>query len=328
MPRITASVVIPVKNPGPIFREVVAAACGQYFPDGHEVIIIDSGSTDGTADWLRGQRGIKLIEIPSRQFGHGRTRNLGVEEAEGDYVAFLTHDALPADRYWLTNLVAPFKGRPDVAAVFGRHLPYSSASPPTKHNLLTGFEAFKQKPFQFIESEADYEGNTQLRQFLHFYSDNNSCLRKSVWNIIPYPDVEFAEDQLWAKAIIEAGYTKAYAHNAAVYHSHDWGPVTTGRRSFDEAMFFRLYFGYKMCPSIIHGISNIIRLTRRDFSLYRAAFPKGSVLECFIRAFSVNFFMQVGYYFGQRHKVLPRSAIARISLDHSLKAGASRHVQA
>ena len=49
------------------------------------------------------------------------------------------------------------------------------------------------------------------RQFLHYYSDNNSCLRKSYWEIFPYQDVDYGEDQLWADWIIKSNKTKAFA---------------------------------------------------------------------------------------------------------------------
>ena len=77
------------------------------------------------------------------------------------------------------------------------------------------------------------------RQVLHFYSDNNSCLRRSVWGAIPYPVIEYGEDQVWADQIIKAGYKKAYAVNAVVYHSHDYDEAETLERSRIEAGFFR-----------------------------------------------------------------------------------------
>ena len=42
---------------------------------------------------------------------------------------------------------------------------------------------------------------------------------------ISFPDVSFAEDQIWAKTIIEAGFKKAFARNSLVKHSHGFGPI-------------------------------------------------------------------------------------------------------
>tara|TARA_B100000886_G_scaffold338953_1_gene303052 strand:- start:1177 stop:1671 length:495 start_codon:yes stop_codon:yes gene_type:complete len=84
------------------------------------------------------------------------------------------------------------------------------------------------------------------RQFLHYYSDNNSCLRKSYWESFPYQDVDYGEDQLWADWIIKCNKTKAFAYNAIVYHSHDYSIEQEFERCYTEAQFFLKYFGYNI----------------------------------------------------------------------------------
>jgi hypothetical protein len=83
------------------------------------------------------------------------------------------------------------------------------------------------------------------RRFMHFFSDNNSCLRRSVWEKHPYPEIEFGEDQAWADLIIKAGYSKVYAPTACVYHSHEFTLEQTAERKEIEREFFRSYFGYR-----------------------------------------------------------------------------------
>lgn len=74
----------------------------------------------------------------------------------------------------------------------------------------------------------------------------------------------FAEDQLWAKAIVEAGYAKAYADRARVFHSHEYRVCETLRPN-DEARTFRGSFGYRLCPSIAHGLAQSLRCSVRDY---------------------------------------------------------------
>ncbi|MEJ8575004.1 glycosyltransferase family 2 protein, partial [Microbaculum marinum] len=114
-----------------------------------------------------------------------------------------------------------------------------------------------------------YESDPGWRQFLHFYSDNNSCLRRSVWEKIPYPDVEFAEDQIWAHRVIEAGYAKAYADDAVVRHSHDYGPLERFQRAFDESNAFRVLFGYSLCGTPSKAARAIGWHVRRDIGFAR-----------------------------------------------------------
>jgi rhamnosyltransferase len=67
------------------------------------VRVIDSGSTDGTVDIIKGYSSVRLIEISAREFGHSKTRNFAIANTKRDYIAMLTQDALPANRFWLAD---------------------------------------------------------------------------------------------------------------------------------------------------------------------------------------------------------------------------------
>lgn len=263
-----ASVVIPTKNPGPGFRAVLDRVLDQDCPWPFEVIVIDSGSSDGTIEHVRSRPVVRLHQIAPQDFGHGRTRNLAAAMAEGEFVAFLTHDALPVDRNWLGEIVAAVEQSSDIAGAFGRHVAYPDASPFTKRDLDNHFAGFLAHPLVVSRAldPARYEADQGWRQLLHFYSDNNSCLRRSVWEQIPYPDVEFAEDQIWAHRVVEAGHAKAYAPDAVVYHSHDYGLFERFQRSFDESNAFRVLFGYRLNPTPWRAFLSIGWLTRRDLA--------------------------------------------------------------
>lgn len=243
---VKASVVIPTLNGGELLLKVVDAVLAQQAPWPFELLIIDSGSTDGSLAQLQA-KSVRIHSIPKSEFSHGGTRNLGVELTTGEYVAFLTQDALPADQSWLFNLVSTLEHEPKAAGAFGRHLAYPEASPFVQRDLEGHFNNLAKYPL-YLDKETDAErfstGEAAWRQVLHFYSDNNSCLRRSVWQQIPYPVIEYGEDQVWADLIIKAGYKKAYAINAVVYHSHDYDERETFERSQIEAKFFYRHFNY------------------------------------------------------------------------------------
>jgi rhamnosyltransferase len=308
-----ASVVIPTKDPGPIFRQVLDRTLSQQARWPFEIIVIDSGSKDGTVDYARA-RAAKVISIPPESFGHGRTRNLAIGQARGEFVALLTQDATPADERWLANLVAAVEQHPMIAGAFGRHIAYAHASPFTKRDLDNHFAEFLTHP-PVVNRDTDRERfarDVGWRQFLHFYSDNNSCLRRSVWEHLPYPDVEFAEDQIWAQQVIDCGWSKAYAPDAIVYHSHDYTVGDSLRRAFDESAAFRRLFGYRLGGTPRQMLRSIFRLSMADWSWAKAnGVVPGQVLKRMLQDAA----LVVGHGLGARVDFLPQWMQTRLSRD-------------
>jgi len=249
---IKASVIIPTWNAGEVFKKVVKRLQEQKAPWEFEVLVLDSGSKDGTVEFVKENPDIKLHIIPNSEFQHGRTRNLAISLTGGEYVAVLTQDALPVDEYWLYNMVTSLEHYPNAAGVFGKHFAWPDADPYTQRDLKNHFLGFEEHPY-CVSKETDIakwkSDDLGWKQFLHFYSDNNSMMRKSVWDKIPYPEVAFGEDQAWAWEIIKAGYQKVYCKQGAVYHSHDFDEGNVEKRAFEEAEFFRDEFGYTMIES-------------------------------------------------------------------------------
>src|SRR5215472_9165657 len=73
-----------------------------------EVVAVDSGSTDGTAELLT-RRADRVIPIAPTSFNHGGTRNLGIGHCKGDLVVLLVQDALPDTDNWLATLIEPLR---------------------------------------------------------------------------------------------------------------------------------------------------------------------------------------------------------------------------
>ncbi|MBB5324203.1 rhamnosyltransferase [Anoxybacillus tepidamans] len=254
--KIRASVIIPVKNGGQIFEKVLNKVLEQELRDGtFEIIIIDSGSSDGSVEFVRSKmnkrNNVRLLQIEPREFGHGKTRNLGASRAKGEILVFLTQDALPYDNYWLENLLVPFEIDDNIAGVFGRHIPYDDCDIFEKELINRHFQGFGEEiTVHYLEDKQRYKLDEGYRHMLCFYSDNSSAMRKSIWKKIPYPDVDFAEDQLWAKQIIERGYKKAYTPYSIVYHSHRYSFREQFRRYYDEYRGLNNIYNYIPVKSV------------------------------------------------------------------------------
>jgi hypothetical protein len=78
---------------------------------------------------------LRIEKIPKAEFQHGRTRNLCAQMARGEFVAFLTQDALPADEFWLYHIVTVLERFPDAAGAFGRRMPWADSTPFTKRDI-------------------------------------------------------------------------------------------------------------------------------------------------------------------------------------------------
>lgn len=316
------SVCILTKNPGAIFKSVLSSVLKQDVNFGYEVVIVDSGSTDGTIDFIKGIESskprIKLIEIEPTEFGHGKTRNFAASQSVGDFIVMITHDANPVNRDWLSNLIKPFGQDEKVAGVFGRHYAYEDATVFTKRDLKLHFDNFAAGPkIVYLDDENRYQNDVGYRQWLHYFSDNNAALRRSVWEKCPYPEVDFAEDQLWAKEIIQLGYKKAYADDAIVYHSHNYNLEQTLRRSYDESRALKRLFGYKLCPSIANIAYQTYACTKRDVAYVKTLSDNKNKLSMLYIA-SWHFLKQLGYYLGDNF-YNSKTIYKLVSLDNSIK---------
>ena len=91
-PGRTVSVVIPTHNRAAIVERSLRSVLAQTTPP-IEILVVDDASTDGTAARLEGcaHEAVRVLRLAER-VGGGRARNVGIEAARGDWVAFLDSD--------------------------------------------------------------------------------------------------------------------------------------------------------------------------------------------------------------------------------------------
>jgi glycosyltransferase involved in cell wall biosynthesis len=243
------TVAIPVLNGARYLEEVLTAVRAQEVDRDVEILIFDSGSTDGSQEIAR-RHGAVLHQIAKHEFSHGGTRNRMMEVASGDHVAFLTQDATPAHEGWLAALLEGFAQADDVAAVFGPHDARPDASHMIKSEMERHFASWGNGATKIDVQRLDPSpaGIAAYRSFpgqLTFLSDVNCAIARWAWERIPYREVPYAEDQLLGRELIEAGFAKVFHPDARVLHSHDYPPVDFLRRYFDEFRSLREVLGFK-----------------------------------------------------------------------------------
>jgi glycosyltransferase involved in cell wall biosynthesis len=218
------TVAIPVLDGGALFGEVLAAVRAQEVGRPVELLVADSGSTDGSARLAR-RVGARVLEVAPGEFSHGGTRNRMVEAAAGDHVAFLTQDSVPAHRGWLAALLRGFTLADDVALVCGPYRPREDDSAMVRRELIEFFARFGGER---VDRGVAGPGPAS------FYSSANGALARWAWERVPLRPVPYAEDQVLARDVLAAGLAKAYVPDAAVVHSHDLPPLRALRRYFDD----------------------------------------------------------------------------------------------
>jgi len=246
------TVAIPTRDGGEQLLGTLAALARQSVK--HELLICDSGSTDGSVQAARAH-GARVLELDPSLFSHGGTRNLLMREASGTRVAFLTQDAEPADERWLEHLLGGLELAPDVGIAFGPYRPRAEASPAVRIELERWFASLSPDGRPRLERLDATERLLPVKELLGrrgFFTDANACVARAAWERVPFREVAYAEDRVLAIEMLRAGYAKAFIPDAAVLHSHDYTAVQELRRCFDEWRGLREIYGWREPAGAAH----------------------------------------------------------------------------
>src|ERR1019366_7503629 len=86
------SIIIPTYNRLDYLKQALRSVWAQTFTD-YEIIVVDDGSNDGTREYLNGLWS-KLRILSQPNSGPGAARNVGIREAQGEYIALVDSDDL------------------------------------------------------------------------------------------------------------------------------------------------------------------------------------------------------------------------------------------
>ena len=169
---------------------------------------------------------IKLFVIKPSEFGHGKTRNFAVKQAQGNIIVFLSQDALPIGNDWLKNLIAPLE---DAVGVFCKQVPYPKTSLEEKYFYSISYPS---EARIMTKKDVDSFSNKNI-----FFSNVCGAVKKEL--LVKYPfrdDLIMSEDQFWGREVLKGGYKIIYEPKARVYHSHNYNLIQLFKRYYQSGL--------------------------------------------------------------------------------------------
>ena len=207
----------------------------QTWPD-VEIVVVDSGSTDGTLDVV-GRHEATVLHITPEEFSFGRSLNRGCEAATGDILVFISAHCYPTHDDWLEQMLEPFHD-PSVQVVYGKQ----RGDERTRFSEHRVFE-------QWFPDASDGDQD-------HPFTNNANCaVRRARWLASPYDErLSGLEDIAWSKSVLEEGGRIVYSAAAEVAHVHEETPARIFNRYRREGIAFHRIF-----PSERFGIGDFVR---------------------------------------------------------------------
>jgi rhamnosyltransferase len=212
----SVSIILRSFNEAWALRETLPALAAQNFKQ-WDLIVIDSGSTDGSVELLRQFQPRHLIQIPHSEYNPSRVMNHGMELASSNFGIFLNADATPQGSNWLGPLVTALLD-PQVAAVFGRQIPRPDCQAVFAHDY-----------------ERCFGPNRESASWEHFFSMASSGIRKDIWAKRGFNErMQYSEDDEYTRWCRAQGYRVVYVPESVAMHSHNYTPAQAWKRSFGE----------------------------------------------------------------------------------------------
>ncbi|HEY8381978.1 MAG TPA: glycosyltransferase [Microvirga sp.] len=271
---LTVSVVIPTYNAGAEFYWLLRKLRAQRGLGSVEIVVVDSGSSDGTVEQAR-KAGCRVVQIDKSQFSHSYARNLGAQHASGDLLLFTVQDAYPIGDYWLHTLARCLRN-PDaqtqLAAVSCAEFPR------TDSELL--YNALIDTHYRFLGCrDRDRvgaftgESNEALRSQGQL-SDVACMIERSTFERYFYHG-RYAEDLTLGVRLIRDGQRIGMLSSVKVIHSHNRPKGYYVRRIFVDVAFLTDVFPDFQVPDSVSIIGTFAAAYTLQDHLRRFRWPAG-----------------------------------------------------
>ncbi|MCR5294299.1 MAG: glycosyltransferase [Lachnospiraceae bacterium] len=296
----SVDVVIPTYHPGKETGELLKRLKAQTLKP-RRILIINTEEEFWDPALAEGIPEAEVFHIKKQDFDHAATRNMGAELASGDYLLFMTQDAMPAGRKLLKRLQASFE-EPGVAAAYARQLPAKDCRPIERYT-----RRFNYPPESRVKSLSDLP---ELGVKTFFCS--NVCAmydRKILMERKGFaaPCI-FNEDMIFAGRAVRDGLKIAYVSGAGVIHSHNYSALQQFHRNFDNGVSQVLH------PEVFGGLSSMGEGGRLVKGTAAYLLASGHILllpELFVQSAA----KLAGFKLGRAFRLLPKRLILAAAMN-------------
>ena len=246
---IRYSVIVPAYNARHTIGACLGALAEQTVPGAaFEVIVVDDGSTDATAE-VAARHPVRVIT--QAHAGPATARNLGARAARGRYLLFTDADCIPTHD-WVEQIARPLEADEGVAGVKGTYR--------TRQTSLIA-------RFSQVEFEEKYALLSRVRDIDFIDTGSAAFRRDAFWEIGGF-DTSFRaasnEDTQLSFSLVERGWRLAFADRATVYHEHSESLARYVLRKWRHG-FWRVQV-YRRHPAKMAGDSYTPRSTQLQFA--------------------------------------------------------------
>jgi rhamnosyltransferase len=299
-----------------------------------QVVVVDSGSTDGSLD-LSLQAGFTLLHTKAQDFNHGATRqwalNQGFFKSESssaqsptnsatpstspsastppDFIVFLTQDAILANSNALEELLQAFQD-PQVAAAYGRQLPK-----PEAHWLEAHTRSFN---YPNASRTVQLQDKASLGIKACFLSNSFAAYRlQALMAQGGFPaHLPLGEDTFTAAKLLLSGQSLRYQATAEVYHSHNYNGLQDFQRMFDTGVF------HAQNPWLLQNFGKAegegAKLVKSQWAYLKAQAGQPhhpNFLQGIVQLLIANAMKLMGYKLGRAHHSLPKALVKKFAMN-------------
>jgi cellulose synthase/poly-beta-1,6-N-acetylglucosamine synthase-like glycosyltransferase len=246
------SVIVPAYNEAENIANCLESLNHQTFPrEQYEIIVVDDGSPDQTANVAQSFPGIRLISQKNQ--GPAAARNHGVQQARGEIVLFTDADCIPLPD-WISEMVQPLRQNPEIVAVKGAY--------ETRQRSWTA-------RFVQLEFEDKYD-KLEKQEFIDFIDTYAAAYRREIFLQAGGFSLDFrlpsAEDAELGFRLADKGYKMVFNPKARVIHQHPESPLIYLKKKYFFA-YWRLFATLKN-PKKIMGDSYTPQLMKLQLLLF------------------------------------------------------------